>query len=77
MAPSKQRPKGASPSSGERGRLEVGSHFALFCEGRALSRPYEAWRKSQTEALLKQSYYSPFNGTTFAIFLNLVPLNDE
>ena len=40
-APIRQRPKGASPISGERGRLKnLVSRFALPCSGRALARPY-------------------------------------
>ena len=40
-APSRQRPKSASPSSRERGRLNMVSRFALSCWDRALARPYE------------------------------------
>ena len=40
-APSRQRPKSASPSSRERGRLNMVSRLALSCWDRALARPYE------------------------------------
>ena len=40
-APSRQRPKSASPSSRERGRPNMVSRLALSCWDRALARPYE------------------------------------
>ena len=40
-APSRQRPKSASPSSRERGRLNMVLRLALSCWDRALARPYE------------------------------------